>query len=157
MKKLCAVGAAVALVLCVSGVRAADVSGAGFGPRGPNDAPYIRKGSFSGNGVTNDDTAIGHEVIAAFGGIEVNSSATHVWKVYGYNNGQAQQCQVWGRDPATGTAVAVGNSTSVSGNFNYTISVTFNGTGIYLVSVLCNIPKVVSGAGSYLIGVMQIS
>jgi hypothetical protein len=139
----------VGAVVCgASGPALASVTSGGFVPASAEDAQFIRN---RGDGVWNTDPAHPRFVTAS---LDISSlSVPRTFRVFGLGNGVAQECVVTVTNVATGTTTRSARDSAVRGPMSYDIAVPAPGPGTFVYTLICRLPPLTGGAGSFIYGV----
>jgi hypothetical protein len=137
-----------AVVCGAPGVALASVTSGGFVPASAQDAQFIRN---RGDGVWNTDPAFPRFVTASLDIFSV--SMPRRYRVYGLGNGVAQECVVSVTNAATGTITRSSRESAARGPMSYEIVAPAPGPGTFVYTLICRLPPLTSGAGSFIYGV----
>lgn len=112
------------------------------------DAPFI----FHASGAVSNSDTVAARTVTAGEPFVINGPGTVTRKVFAVGNGGALTCTLFARHLSSGNAVSSSNTLFVTFPTFLTIGMNLNFSGPHTISVVCSIPKVVSGAGTYVFG-----
>jgi hypothetical protein len=135
----------------VAGAQTVGGSGNDFIPAFTSDVGFINHGN---SAAYNADSSFSRNVTTGLNSpAHLNAPVTLVYRVYGKAFGQTISCSVAAQSYTSGSLFTGSASVTPSGFFNLAIPITVSTSGLYSMSVFCQLPPFIgSGSTAFLYG-----